>query len=93
MFDKCSVECVFGKEGIIEMIILIVEDEKKFVDLLESNVLNFIEGGGVVFVYNYGMIVWGKMLEEVKKWLEGIEYLMNYYVKLLMIKGVRSFVI
>lgn len=33
------------------------------------------------------MIVWGKTPEEAKKWLEGIEYLMNYHVKLLMIKG------
>ena len=33
---------------------------KKFADLLERNVPNFIEGGGVVLVHNYGMIVWGK---------------------------------
>ena len=33
---------------------------KKFADLLESNVPNFIEGGGVVLVHNYGMIVWEK---------------------------------
>ncbi|MGQ0416487.1 class II aldolase/adducin family protein, partial [Bacillus sp. HC-TM] len=92
-FDKRSVERVFGKEGITEMTIPIVEDEKKFADLLESNVPNFIEGGGVVLVHNYGMIVWGKTPEEAKKWLEGIEYLMNYHVKLLMIKGARSSVI
>ena len=51
---------------------------------------NFIEGGGVVLVHNYGMIVWGKTPEYAKKWLEGIEYLMNYHVKLLMIKGARA---
>ena len=51
-FDKRSVERVFGKEGITEMTIPIVEDEK-FADLLESNVPNFIEGGGVVLVHNY----------------------------------------
>ncbi len=33
---------------------------KKFADLLENNVPNFSEGGGVVLVHNYGMIVWGK---------------------------------
>ena len=38
---------------------------KKFADLLESNVPNFIEGGGVVLVHNYGMIV-GKTPEEAK---------------------------
>ncbi|GMR65105.1 class II aldolase/adducin family protein [Bacillus cereus] len=92
-FDKRSVERVFGKEGITEMTIPIVEDEKKFADLLENDVPNFIEGGGVVLVHNYGMIVWGKTPEEAKKWLEGIEYLMNYHVKLLMIKGAKSSVI
>lgn len=91
-FEKRSVERVFGKDGITEMTIPIVEDEKKFANLLENNVPNFIEGGGVVLVHNYGMIVWGK-LEEAKKWLEGIEYLMNYHVKLLMIKGAKSSVI
>ena len=65
-FDKRSVERVFGKEGITEMTIPIVEDEKKFADLLENNVPNFIEGGGVVLVHNYGMIVWGKTPEYAK---------------------------
>ena len=40
----------------------------------------------VVLVHNYGMIV-GKNARRGEKWLEGIEYLMNYHVKLLMIKG------
>lgn len=53
---------------------------------------NFIEGGGVVLVHNYGMIVWGK-LQNTRKMVEGIEYLMNYHVKLLMIKGAKSSVI
>lgn len=57
-FEKRSVERVFGKDGITEMTIPIVEDEKKFANLLENNVPNFIEGGGVVLVHNYGMIVW-----------------------------------
>ena len=64
-FDKRSVERVFGKEGITEMTIPIVEDEK-FADLLENNVPNFIEGGGVVLVHNYGMIVWGKRQKKRK---------------------------
>ncbi len=55
------------KEGITEMTIPIVEDEKKFADLLESNVPNFIEGGGVVLVHNYGMIVWGKNARRSEK--------------------------
>lgn len=59
-------ERVFGKEGITEMTIPIVEDEKKFADLLENNVPNFIEGGGVVLVHNYGMIVWGKRQKKRK---------------------------
>lgn len=50
---------------------------------------NFIEGGGVVLVHNYGMIVW-KTPEEAEKMARGIEYLMNYHVKLLMIKGAKS---
>ena len=49
-------ERVFGKDGITEMTIPIVEDEKKFANLLENNVPNFIEGGGAVLVHNYGMI-------------------------------------
>ena len=47
------------------MTIPIVEDEK-FADLLENNVPNFIEGGGVVLVHNYGMIVWGKRQKKRK---------------------------
>ena len=39
---------------------------KKFADLLENNVPNFIEGGGVVLVHNYGMIVWGKRQKKRK---------------------------
>ncbi|PEY35705.1 hypothetical protein CN354_15455 [Bacillus cereus] len=89
-FEKRTVERVFGKEGITEITIPIVENEKKFADLLENHVPNFIEGGGAVLVHNYGMLVWGKTPEETKKWLEGLEYLMNYHVKLLMIKGTKS---
>ncbi|MFJ8527282.1 class II aldolase/adducin family protein [Bacillus sp. NPDC094106] len=89
-FEKSSVGRVFGKEGIEGITIPIVENEQKFADLLESNVPNFTEGGGAVLVYNHGMIVWGKTPEETKKWLEGLEYLMNYHVKLLMIKGAKS---
>lgn len=65
-FEKRSVERVFGKDGITEMTIPIVEDEKKFANLLENNVPNFIEGGGVVLVHNYGMIVWGKLQKKRK---------------------------
>ncbi|MBY0595639.1 class II aldolase/adducin family protein [Bacillus bingmayongensis] len=89
-FEKRSVERVFGKEGITEITIPIVENEKKFADLLEDQVPSFVEGGGAVLVHNYGMIVWGSTPEETKKWLEGLEYLMNYHVKLLMIKGTKS---
>ncbi|KEK23601.1 class II aldolase/adducin family protein [Bacillus gaemokensis] len=89
-FEKRSVERVFGKEGITDITIPIVENEKKFADLLENQVPNFVESGGAVLVHNYGMIVWGSAPEETKKWLEGLEYLMNYHVKLLMIKGTES---
>lgn len=89
-FEKGSVKRIFGSEGIEELTIPIVENEKKFADLLEESVPNFTKDGGVVLVHNYGMIVWGKTPEETKKWLEGLEYLMNYHVKLLMIKGAKS---
>ncbi|EOV9525366.1 class II aldolase/adducin family protein [Bacillus cytotoxicus] len=89
-FEKGSVKRIFGSEGIEELTIPIVENEKEFADLLEDSVPNFTKDGGVVLVHNYGMIVWGKTPEETKKWLEGLEYLMNYHVKLLMIKGVKS---
>ncbi|MDM5187617.1 class II aldolase/adducin family protein [Bacillus sp. DX4.1] len=89
-FEKRNVERVFGKEGITGITIPIVENEKKFADLLENQVPNFAEGGGAALVHNYGLIVWGITPEETKKWLEGLEYLMNYHVKLLMIKGTKS---
>ena len=89
-FEKRSVERVFGKEGITDITIPIVENEKKLADLLEHDVPMFSKSGGAILVHNYGMIVWGITPEETKKWLEGLEYLMNYHVKLLMIKGTQS---
>ncbi|SFC11443.1 Ribulose-5-phosphate 4-epimerase/Fuculose-1-phosphate aldolase [Bacillus sp. 491mf] len=89
-FEQRNVERVFGKEGITSITIPIVEDESKFANLLEETVPCFTKGGGAVLVHNYGLIVWGTTPEETKKWLEGLEYLMNYHVKLLMIKGTKS---
>ncbi|MFD0768718.1 class II aldolase/adducin family protein [Bacillus sp. CGMCC 1.60114] len=92
-FEQRNVERVFGKEGITGITIPIVENESKFANLLEESVPCFTEGGGAVLVHNYGLFVWGTTPEETKKWLEGLEYLMNYHVKLLMIKGTKSSVI
>ena len=44
---------------------------KKFADLLERNVPNFIEGGGVVLVHNYGMMIVGKNARRGEKMARG----------------------
>lgn len=53
------------------MTIPIVEDEKKFADLLENNVPNFIEGGGVVLVHNYGHDCVGENARRSEKMARG----------------------
>jgi methylthioribulose-1-phosphate dehydratase len=42
---------------------------------------------GAVLVRNHGITVWGRSPLETKKWLEGIEFLISYKVKLMMIQG------
>lgn len=42
---------------------------------------------GAVLVRNHGITVWGRNPLETKKWLEGIEFLISYKVKLMMIQG------
>lgn len=89
-FEQRNVERVFGREEITHITIPIVENESSLANLLEEGVPSFTEGGGAVLVHNYGLFVWGTSPEDTKKWLEGLEYLMNYHVKLLMIKGTKS---
>ncbi|WP_028399362.1 class II aldolase/adducin family protein [Ectobacillus panaciterrae] len=92
-FERKNVTRVFGREGIETITIPIVENEQAFATLFEEEVPSFTSSRGAVLVENYGLIVWASKPEETKKWLEGLEYLMNYHVKLLMIKGARSSVI
>ncbi|WP_088067927.1 methylthioribulose 1-phosphate dehydratase [Gottfriedia luciferensis] len=42
---------------------------------------------GAVLVRNHGITVWGRNPLETKKWLEGIEFLISYKVKMMMIQG------
>lgn len=44
---------------------------------------------GAVLVRNHGITVWGRTPLETKKWLEGLEFLISYKVKLMMIQGHR----
>ncbi|UOY92640.1 class II aldolase/adducin family protein [Ectobacillus sp. JY-23] len=89
-FEQKNVARVFGRDGIESLKIPIVEHEQAFLTLLEEQPQS---DRGAVLVENYGLVVWAQKPHETKKWLEGLEYLMNYHVKLLMIKGARSSVI
>ncbi|MFD3447500.1 class II aldolase/adducin family protein [Microbacteriaceae bacterium 4G12] len=92
-FDQKNVTRVFGKDGIQNVTIPIVEDEQEFMTLFDREGVSLPTDCGAVLVHNYGLIVWASTPEGTKKWLEGLEYLMNYHVKLLMIKGAQSTVI
>ncbi|MCP8968518.1 class II aldolase/adducin family protein [Ectobacillus ponti] len=89
-FEQKHVGRVFGREGIETITVPIVETEQELVALLESGSTAFTAERGAVLVHNQGLIVWAESPEDTKKWLEGLEYLMNYHVKLLMIKGAQS---
>ncbi|MFX3623014.1 MAG: class II aldolase/adducin family protein [Ectobacillus sp.] len=90
-FEPKNVSRVFGKEGIDNITIPIVDDEQAFVALMEE--AEQFKKRGAVLIHNYGLVVWSGTPDETKNWLEGLEYLMNYHVKLLMIKGAQSSVI
>lgn len=92
-FEEKNVSRVFGKEGIENITVPIVDNEQQFIELLNGETSTFTPERGAVLVHDYGLIVWAASPEETKKWLEGLEYLMNYHVKLLMIKGAQSSVI
>lgn len=92
-FEEKNVSRVFGKEGIENITVPIVDNEQQFIELLNGETGAFTPERGAVLVHDYGLIVWAASPEETKKWLEGLEYLMNYHVKLLMIKGAQSSVI
>jgi ribulose-5-phosphate 4-epimerase/fuculose-1-phosphate aldolase len=92
-FEEKNVSRVFGKDGIENITIPIVDNERQFIELLNGENSAFTPERGAVLVHDYGLIVWAASPEETKKWLEGLEYLMNYHVKLLMIKGAKSSVI
>lgn len=92
-FDQKNVNRVFAREGIENITIPIVDNEEQFIKLLNEDTDFFTHKRGAVLVHDYGLIVWADSPQETKKWLEGLEYLMNYHVKLLMIKGAQSSVI
>lgn len=92
-FDPKNVVRVFAKDGIESIKIPIVETKQEFETMLAEDATLFSGRRGALLIEEYGLIVWAGTPEETRRWLEGIEYLMNYHVKLLMIKGARSSVI
>ncbi|WP_416825551.1 class II aldolase/adducin family protein [Ectobacillus polymachus] len=93
VFDPKNVARVFAKDGVESIKIPIVETKQEFEELLSKDTTLFSGRRGALLIEEYGLIVWASTPEETRRWLEGIEYLMNYHVKLLMIKGARSSVI
>ncbi|GGE70979.1 methylthioribulose 1-phosphate dehydratase [Priestia taiwanensis] len=71
----------------------IVENDSDFSKLVERYLPHIQDGIGAVLVRNRGLTVWGPDVIETKKWLEGLEFLMSYRVKLLMIQGEKSSVV
>ncbi|MBO9128450.1 class II aldolase/adducin family protein [Bacillus sp. 165] len=93
MFEYNNVVRVFGKEGNGRLTIPIIANEENLTFLLDEDMPCFKEEQGAVLIRNQGIVVWGKTPQETKKWLEGLEFVMDYHVKLLMIKGTKSSVI
>jgi methylthioribulose-1-phosphate dehydratase len=71
----------------------ILENDCDFAKLMDRYVPHLQGGIGAVLVRNHGLTVWGPDVLETKKWLEGLEFLMSYRVKLLMIQGEKSSVV
>lgn len=92
-FEYNNVVRVFGKEENGCLTIPIITGEEQLSLLLDEDMPYFKEDRGAVLIRNHGLVVWGTAPQETKKWLEGLEFVMDYHVKLLMIKGAKSSVI
>jgi methylthioribulose-1-phosphate dehydratase len=71
----------------------IIENASDVTTLMEHYASHVQNGIGTLLVRNHGLTVWGPNMREAKKWLEEVEFMMSYRVKLLMIHGEKSSVV
>lgn len=65
----------------------IIENATDMPQFIKAYTPHICQDFGAVLVRNHGITVWGRTPLETKKWLEGIEFLISYHIKMLMIQG------